>query len=139
MGYTHYWTIKRPITRKAWSAIMADTRKLLASTVTPLAAEFDRPDEMPDVNPQEIRFNGIGNAGHETFLISPHAAPFEFCKTNGKPYDTMVAAVLIVAAHHAGKAIDVSSDGEAIDWAAPLGLVRAVLGDDYRLPIKVTA
>ena len=137
MGYTHYWTIKRPLTKKVWRAIMSDTRKLLAATVLPLAAEFNTPDEKPIVSAELIRFNGIGAEGHETFMLSRHKVEFEFCKTNQKPYDVIVCAVLIVAAHHAGKAIDVSSDGDAMDWAAALGFARQVLGAELMLPAKV--
>lgn len=53
---------------------------------------------------------------------------FEFCKTAYKPYDIAVTAFLIIAKHHLGELIEVSSDGDNKDWFDAKVLCDKVLG-----------
>ena len=57
----------------------------------------------------------MGELSYETFLFpgfgSPPHPDFACCKTERKPYDAIVVACLLVAKHHLGAAIEVSSDG----------------------------
>jgi hypothetical protein len=136
MGYTHYWVIRRPIAKRAMTKIVADVRKLLAATSVPVAFESDEPLLAPEVSATLIRFNGVGDDGHETFYFTPHADPDSgFCKTNRKPYDRLVTAVLIVIAKHSGSAIEVTSDGAAVDWLPGAAFVKQVLGEGYAVPL----
>ena len=66
-----------------------------------------------------IRFNGIGEAGHETFLFhnrkkqdpEGYGDPcFAFCKTARKPYDIVVCEVLLVLKRYMPN-LEVGSDG----------------------------
>lgn len=57
-----------------------------------------------------IRFNGVGELSHETFLIERFSREFEFCKTNRKPYDLAVCGVLILISLYADGG-EISSDG----------------------------
>lgn len=41
---------------------------------------------------------------------------FAFCKTAFRPYDVAVTAFLVIAKHHLGDAIVVSSDGDSPQW-----------------------
>lgn len=133
MGYMHYWD-HGAIDAETWNKITADVRKILKTTRVPLLREYDERGTKPFVSSDEIRMNGAGDDGHETFLLTPAEATFEFCKTAGKPYDAVVCAILIVAAKHAK--INVRSDGDAGDWAPGMTLVTATCGPGYEIPLK---
>lgn len=146
MGYTHYWTNK-DISLKAWRAITNDVRKLIAASLVPLAREYDEPSTPPEVTDERIFLNGVGDDGYETFVLT-RAADIDcpFCKTDRRPYDKIVCAILIVANHHAPKRITVESDGGMSsfvadypgphneEWDVALAFVRQTLGAEYRLP-----
>lgn len=53
---------------------------------------------------------------------------FECCKTAYRPYDLAVTAFLVIAKHHLGADIRVSSDGELQHWIEGIGLCRVYLG-----------
>lgn len=89
-----------------------------------VAYEYDEPDREPVFSETEIRFNGVGDNGHETFYLSPEMRDFEFCKTACKPYDTAVVAVLCLLAHHTD--VRVSSDGDPSDWEAGLAFAKRI-------------
>jgi hypothetical protein len=84
--------------------------------------------EQAEVSDYQIRFNGVGNDGHETFILKksgwefkdvdrPNHLQFNFCKTARKPYDLAVGLVLLVAKNHSPNSIRVSSDGDwESDW-----------------------
>ena len=57
-----------------------------------------------------IRFNGVGELSHETFMVDRIYRDFEFCKTNRKPYDLAVCSVLILVSLYADGG-EISSDG----------------------------
>ena len=96
-----------------------------------------------------------GMCSHETFVLRPayglsnfdrvlarrynRIRPwhFECTKTAYKPYDLAVTACLIVADHHLGGSIRVSSDGGQRDWMDALMLCRHFLGYG-RIPVCQT-
>lgn len=146
MGYTHYHPVRAKLPARAFVRAAEDCRKVCEVIQTRhdirLAAEYDRPNDPPVFSAQEIRLNGVGELGHETFLVERvHSSPrpdkdyggrtFEFCKTNRKPYDLAVTACLIVLKHHLGKGLVIGSDGGAEDWEAAARLVHELFGADY--------
>lgn len=145
MGYTHYWTVKRPFTTKQWAIICADTRALFEKSVIVLVGDEEDQQSEPIADSKQIRFNGAGDGMYETFLLSK-GIDDAFCKTARMPYDLIVCAVLIVANKHAPKSITITSDGGMAsfvddypgphdsEWDAALAFVRQVLGADYKLP-----
>jgi hypothetical protein len=150
MGYTHYWHQTGPIDPDDWEKIKADAAKLFEhhQMVVPenrIAYEDDRPNDPPIVDDDYIGFNGIGDNGHETFLLErePTGRKYErkffaFCKTAQKPYDSVVCAVLACVAEHTST-IEVSSDGRANEWAPALAWASDVLGRPIAFPVKVDA
>ena len=149
MGYTHYWKHGQ-IGIKAWEKIVRDTKKLYANLpehshssgdfygAEPLKIQFEfnkaRP---PEANVDTIRFNGVGDMGHETFFMErvPHdydekrvSEARYFTKTARKPYDLIVQAVLLIAKHHVGKTFKLSSDGDLDDWNEAERLVKTMFG-----------
>lgn len=151
IGYTHYFrTSKNGIPVAAWEKICADVKTLLTNLPAtahkgPLAIAFeeDEPHKAPEVSDAAIRFNGVGQNGHETFLLERLPTPsehgfddkagtvFAFCKTEYKPYDLVVCAVLIVAAKHAASSLGISSDGDLDDWKPAFDWTVSVLGPEY--------
>ena len=124
MGYTHYFRQKEELDAVKWSKFTKDVNKLLKLTpICSLKEESDSPNP-PIVNNKVVRFNGLANNGHETFLIDrkyelaySNEQPdedgywFNFCKTARKPYDIYVVAVLELAKKHFGDDIKLGSDG----------------------------
>lgn len=103
MGYTHYWSMDRKFTDAEWLDIMESAAKIIStarnSYFINLAWEYDTPDRKPQVDMFNLRFNGIGDDGHETFCPVNDATDFDFCKTNRNDYDAPVVAVLIAMKH----------------------------------------
>lgn len=63
----------------------------------------------PVANSELIRFNGIGGAGHETFVVYADGGD-DFCKTAQKPYDRPVCEILLVL-NALVPSFHISSDG----------------------------
>jgi len=96
MGYTHYWRNTPNCTDDQWEAVKTNALKILNATDVPVNWESDS-DEPPEVSDSIIRFNGVEDDGCETFLFDRNSRrlnSFNFCKTNGKPYDEVVVAML---------------------------------------------
>lgn len=107
----------------------------------------------PTFNNDEICFNGVGDDSHETFrikrdhtfLLEPTTDSwtkheqerwkeqkelFDFTKTNHKPYDLLVTAVMILYKHHFGDVVQISGDGGSEGFADGTRLVNQTLGYD---------
>jgi hypothetical protein len=85
-----------------------------------------------------VTFNGVGENAHETFYITRIFSDrfaekdgkerlFAFCKTEAKPYDTLVTAVLLCLKKRFGDDVSISSDGNVSDWQPGLELCKKVL------------
>src|SRR5687768_3329224 len=99
MGYTHYWH-HDDIAIADWRTLTLYARSIIdiaTARGVKLAVEFNMPTQLPDINEAEIRFNGVGDEGHETFLLTREKTEFDFCKTAQKPYDVVVAEILSFA------------------------------------------
>jgi hypothetical protein len=143
MGYTHYWTQLRDFTGDEWDELCRDVRLILKDVQhvqgVALAAEWDEAGTQPEVTGDKIRFNGIGDDGHETFYIervrrledyqTPGRLGWAFCKTAQKPYDLAVVAILayLESISADGKGFSVSSDGDGQDWLEGVELAKRAL------------
>lgn len=116
MGYTHYWeNVAKVIPDEALVIIREIVEEAHADGVIQL--EHDRTG-VPIVSERLIRFNGVGELGHETFRFdvdddyrTERGSHFAFCKTNQKPYDTVVMKVLIVLKWALKDYVSIRSDG----------------------------
>lgn len=78
-----------------------------------------------------------GDCSHESFILDRiDREDFNFCKTAYKPYDLAVCCVLIIAKHHLGKAISVSSDGGPEQWRDAVELCQRILYPEIVCPIS---
>ena len=160
MGFTHYWK-HRKIGIESWNKIVRDTKKLFKILPehshssgdyygdVPLKIQYEYDKARPPVaNIDEIRFNGVGDMGHETLYIEriPHDYDGKrvkgrwmgFCKTARKPYDLAVQVVLLIVKHHVGKTFDLSSDGDDEDWSEALSFTAKEYGYGFQSPLFKT-
>lgn len=106
MGYTRYWDIKSDLD---------DCRFLKFKEICNQIVElFDIPLDDIIINDNIVRFNGVDDNAHETFVFSKKSG-FNFCKTQRKPYDAVVCACLLTAMDIFGSDISFSSDGDNDD------------------------
>lgn len=140
MGYTHHYYQLVHCPDDVWATLREAARKLVAAAPCAIDDESD---------PCQVRFNGVGSAGCETFLLGNwkrpkydwerlsaymHDGAHHFCKTGHRPYDLVVCAVLAVAEQLAPDVYRVSSDGEPDKWQPGLAFATKVLGFEVKLP-----
>jgi hypothetical protein len=135
MGYTHYWKGPKRVSSRQFATIAWHCRLVVEHLGVPM--QFESDEALPPVfTPKEIRFNGVGEAGHETFLIQ-RTNLSDFCKTNRKPYDAAVCACLIVLRAHLGEKFIITSDGDDDEegWPIARKACQEVLkhGSDFSL------
>lgn len=113
MGYTHYWkTVDTPATRQGYLMACPTIAKIVKRYIDILQYECDNAG-LPIVNEKMIRFNGIEDEGHETFLFQ--LGGNDFCKTARKAYDIAVCECLLVLKAFI-PAMELNSDGfSAVD------------------------
>src|SRR4051794_34996103 len=118
MSYTHYWERPAILSSRRFRAAARDCQKAVEHLASEHAipVQYERDSSLPAVfDKGQIRFNGPGEAGHETFSVEREFKPSyqektpsvtgmwtDFCKTARKPYDAAVCACLIVLRHHFG-------------------------------------
>jgi hypothetical protein len=135
MGYTHYFPHKKT-GKKAWDKIVENCEKAYRACSVPVQYESDIPEE-PFFTQVYIRFNGVGDDGHETFMLHKYGSDgFTFCKTDRKPYDILVVACLAIYHHFSPKTVDLGSDGYRHEWEDGVELARKATGLEIKNPIK---
>lgn len=149
MGYTNYWHRKKDFTNDQWENIRKDVSIILkhCENQIQLAEEYDAPGKKPLVNATTIRFNGVREEGHETFIMSrkkPEPRPweseesFDFCKTARKAYDLPVGLTLLACVRHAPDAIRIGSDGDwDKEWTETRRVFKELFGIDAPCPFDL--
>ena len=110
-GFTRYWRAKgrKSFTDDEWNDIIEKSADLIKELKIPLIGEDDNPPAT--VNEKMIWLNGVGEAGHETFVIKKKGnEDFDFCKTAQKPYDAVVKGILKIISEVAPGVLEISSD-----------------------------
>lgn len=79
-----------------------------------LGDNFGNVDSKPVITQDVLSFNGISPDDYETFSLSRKRKDFNFCKTQYRPYDKVVVAILMLAEEHFD-GFSWSSDGNAED------------------------
>ncbi len=129
MGYTHYW--RTDDLSECDELIMEEAsgviRKILEKYSDMVQFEEDC-EKKPECNNRIVRFNGIGEDGHETFWFDCMSRGFSFCKTARKPYDIVVCEILLVLKSFMPNLV-ISSDGFGGDeveeeWVNAIGNVK---------------
>jgi hypothetical protein len=139
MGYAHYWRVETdPFDDLAWARLCADTRRLFQASPERLCFGYYEPAKPPVADARHIRFNGWGIGAYDDFVLIPDRAADRCCKTERKPYDLMVCAVL-AAARDRNPAITVTSDGRPEEWAPALAWASRVLKRKLLCPVVADA
>jgi hypothetical protein len=110
MGYTHYWTLEKPLTQGVFDAVRDRVKEIVET-----AREAGIPMET-QFGISHVAINGQAEGAHETFSLHVGDHDFNFCKTAQKPYDSVVTAILILLKHEIDKDITITSDGTWNDW-----------------------
>ena len=144
MGYTHYWTFKKPKSIKSRHAEIESRYQLAMRQcqriVKAYQSQYEKGDDCRLSGPSAhtrvndylgVKFNGCRGNDHEDFVLADHwssNSEFNFCKTARKPYDQVVIACLITLHHYLGdNLVDIGSDGYASEWVDGLDLAKRVL------------
>lgn len=165
MGYGHTFPRMRKITNEEWTAITQDVRALINAlpphsssagafyVERPLALTFDDEDGVIHsgafIDHDHIVFNGDPSMDldYEEFFVDRNSVdpygrnnpeiPFglDYCKTERKPYDLVVCAVLAVMEDRAPGGWNIDSDGGIDDWQPALAWASEVLGRDLVSPV----
>lgn len=97
MGYTHSWDMPAEVAEENLINAFAAIKMIVKKHKNIIGFEYDQPDKPPMVDIKKgIRFNGMGDDGHETFMILLSDTGSQFCKTAEKPYDQAVCECLLV-------------------------------------------
>lgn len=157
MGYTHYWRRPRKNSGSAYmfGKLSLDAKKLCDyANANGIRVRNGLGEDEPEFNEAFFSINGDASSyvdgrdqAHETFYwegiptISEHRkdepTTFSFCKTNYKPYDAVVTAILIRAKHIYGSCVEISSDGNWEEWQAGRNLYETVFGEVAECPFKL--
>ena len=132
MGYTHYWKGRADLN----ATLSLELNNLVThGYVNHVIQKEQNKEEIPEVVTQEnkeIYFNGIGDEGHETFVVEfGKSKDFDFCKTARKDYDAYVVASLILIQEANPNSFSWSSDGCEEEGEFDEG---KNLADQFRLP-----
>jgi hypothetical protein len=137
MGYTHSWN------RDESLMFPEDSREFYAEftryAVQIIQTAEQQGIELADptgehlgawrVDGESVRLNGYGENSHESFVwekVCPEQ--YDFCKTNRKPYDVVVTALLLAVQEAYGSAVTISSDGSPSEWEDGLRLFYQATG-----------
>ena len=130
MGYTVYFKTISAFPAEKVNAFLAAVRAALTHpAMPPVAYEYDQVKKAPEIGPLEIRFNGLGDYGHETFFLDLTKAHRGFCKTNEKAYTKAAIAVLKLAEFYAPGWCKWDDDGHNTHHDDASAIVQSVLAN----------
>lgn len=148
MGYTHYWTkpkeelksMQRFVDLSVDAKNICEVAKAHGINIRNGYGE----DEMVFAE-KHFAINGDAKAfsedgrdlAHEGFVWSIEQND-SFCKTNYKPYDCVVTAILIRAKAIYGDSVSVYSDGSWENWEQGCKLYEEVFGEVAECPFNET-
>jgi hypothetical protein len=95
-------------------AFVLEAREVIERNLKILAGWEGKASTCPEITSTYISLNGIENQSCETFRFNKSKTDFDFCKTNGRPYDAVVVELLKLAKKH-NSLVEPSSDGDAFD------------------------
>lgn len=143
MGYTHYFTIKEVPPQELQDNVLRAAKAIVDKAKTELGLAIE------DLSDKEIYINSMVSPDHETLYIARPSSDcetfyvdfnrpgFGFCKTNLKPYDAVVVAILCAMDAIMGDYVDIGSDGDTRDWQKGQALAIDALSAAIDLPDSI--
>jgi len=112
MGYTRYYTVNEGHDNFNFY-FLSEVKELFELAQSKYQIDLTRDDDdlLPEITTICICVNGKGSLAHEGCMIDLAHPRKDFCKTNRKPYDAVVQALLTLA-EEAGYVRNVHSDGD---------------------------
>ena len=107
MGYVHTYGLTKEI-EKIPAEAFSKIEEIVEKYKDILRFECDE-DRAPQITNTNIRFNGCGEHGYETFSFSVKEET-NYCKTNVKSYDAAITKILLVLFHYIPE-FNLSGDG----------------------------
>lgn len=141
MGYTHYWDIKSPLEQKTFKLFTDDVKKIINFVSNKKNKNYIRltgidgsesEESNPYVNDDGVFLNGFDLDAHETFCIKQKDIGSDFCKTQRKPYDKVVTAILLLFKEYFPDVVLIS-DGTEEDWEFGKKLCYESTGKDLNI------
>ena len=157
MGYTHYWTLTSGFDPDQFAAATQDITRVIYQSEIPCAGPAGHPESQPEISPTRIALNGVNrnctcpmdsvqacpnsclyegvqkDDSHETFVVEATEPMWNFCKTDRKPYDTLVGTCLLILQYHLPEHFQFTSDGDwDQEWAYGASEESASIRDTYR-------
>ena len=138
MGYTHYWVLLPGFNRDAFAQATQDMAQMIHRSEIPVAGPKGIWGTSPQITPTRVAFNGTNwktasavkqvtdqdadwgetNESAEPFGIDAEQPGWDWCKTRRQPYDSIVAACILVVKHHLPEHLFIKSDGKwDAEWA----------------------
>lgn len=115
IGYTHYWKKTEELPQDVWEEdFIPQASQIMKDSGVELGDNFGKVDSKPVITPDVLSFNGITPDDYETFSLSRKKEDFNFCKTQHRPYDKVIVAILMLA-EQCFCGFSWSSDGDAED------------------------
>lgn len=131
MGFTHYTTQNRHATATEWDRIIGGWAVIRETCERRGIALGDAWGEgEPEADENRIAFNGAGETGYESCVLTRRNSSWTFCKTDHQPYDLAVVALYALAHTVAPRAYTWDSDGDTIETAAGCELARLALAGE---------
>lgn len=122
MGYTHFWTVTG-FTDQQWGEFQAHARTVFRRAARRgIRIRGWNGAGKPEFSADRVAFNGAGDDAHETCSIKREDYDRDFCKTERKPYDAVVVALLTIGARMG--CLHWSSDGDPADHEEGIKLAR---------------
>lgn len=123
MGYTHYHR-DCPVTPQ----IAADARKIVAASTVSICGPMGT--GKPKITDSIIALNGDASTDddYESFVLGETGPVSWFCKTDQRPYDEVVVAILISAMLRSEGSFRAESDGSLDDWSDGIDLYERACG-----------
>jgi hypothetical protein len=122
VGYTHHFAYDytHPSFRGAWPQMVSDANRIVmvCQQRGVGVAGWDGVGR-PQIDSTGIALNGVGDESHESLNIELAESAwspddrfiYSFCKTNRKPYDIVVTAILLRCHELAPESFAIASDG----------------------------
>jgi len=123
MGYAQYFTIKTAPTKEQIEKFTSMVKLIISKSTVAIVDGMGTNNTLPEITNDAVIFNGEGDDSHETFFMEFNDLEWNFVKTNRKPYDTVVTAVLHCASDIMD--IEIDSDGDEEDKEEGIALYKS--------------
>ena len=126
MGYSHYWETNGGIEDEQWLDFTDFVNMAIGECGAKIVNGAGEKGTIPAVTGTSVALNGEGDdESYETFNVGRFDVGFNFCKTDRRPYDTLVVACLI-AGTRLGIFSKWSSDGDHDELVAGRNLYNEI-------------